>query len=217
MTRHVPFPEVLDPRSRIGGGRTPIGLAMKRPGELATVEIPRGGVRRVRRRLGEGGRPRPCSPSRCAAETGASRPLLVGWAGGAPTRLRRRVPSTPQAWFDTRDVAGSRPVTEGLARWERLELSTDGLENRCSIRLSYHRSTRAQLKAGNPPVGNFAERVRIACLRVSRGAGLLLAAQERSGHAVFPSVTDPILRDGARRPHADPFNARSRLHGGSAR
>ena len=26
-----------------------------------------------------------------------------------------------------------------MARWARLELATDGLENRCSIRLSYHR------------------------------------------------------------------------------
>ena len=26
-----------------------------------------------------------------------------------------------------------------VARWARLELATDGLENRCSIRLSYHR------------------------------------------------------------------------------
>lgn len=27
-----------------------------------------------------------------------------------------------------------------MARWARLELATDGLENRCSIRLSYHRN-----------------------------------------------------------------------------
>jgi hypothetical protein len=26
-----------------------------------------------------------------------------------------------------------------MARWARLELATDDLENRCSIRLSYHR------------------------------------------------------------------------------
>jgi hypothetical protein len=26
-----------------------------------------------------------------------------------------------------------------LARWARLELATDGLENRCSVQLSYHR------------------------------------------------------------------------------
>lgn len=26
-----------------------------------------------------------------------------------------------------------------MARWARLELATDGLENRCSVRLSYHR------------------------------------------------------------------------------
>ena len=30
-------------------------------------------------------------------------------------------------------------VRKILARWERLELSTDGLENRCSVQLSYHR------------------------------------------------------------------------------
>jgi hypothetical protein len=27
-----------------------------------------------------------------------------------------------------------------MARWARLELATDGLENRCSVRLSYHRT-----------------------------------------------------------------------------
>src|SRR5688572_7172203 len=37
-----------------------------------------------------------------------------------------------------------------MARWARLELATDGLENRCSVQLSYHRVRRAD-KAACPP------------------------------------------------------------------
>ena len=52
----------------------------------------------------------------------------------------------PSAWADTHDKSLGKPKTchaqlirAKLARWAGLEPTTVGLENRCSIQLSYHR------------------------------------------------------------------------------
>lgn len=80
------------------------------------------------------------------------------------------------SWLPAQTDRTLTAVGESLARWARLELATGGLENRCSIQLSYHRvnmSARVNCVTksdkGKPRLTRLLANLRSAPFPVSRG------------------------------------------------